>query len=328
MVRTMAFCTACGANLVDGAKFCSECGARVGAPIPTTAVSRGSASGSRRPWGLQLVAIVAGAVMCLGIVGLLLDGGEDRTSNAGTFGTSGTSVPSTTEPQPPSSQEEPPATVSSGPPPPPTFVVERVIDGDTIELASGKRVRLLQIDAPEMGGECFSAKSSGILEQALPPGTEVRLRTDPRLDRTDRYGRLLRYVFAGSSNLNLMLVKRGAAAPYFFFGERGRYASQLMSSARAARTAKRGLWGTCKGTELDPSHQVSAVRALPLPPPPPEPASNCHSSYVGECLDPSLSDYDCAGGSGNGPGYVQSTVRVVGPDDYGLDGDDDGYGCE
>jgi hypothetical protein len=56
--------------------------------------------------------------------------------------------------------------------------------------------------------------------------------------------------------------------------------------------------------------------------------ANCHPSYEGECLDQSLYDYDCGGGSGDGPGYVIGTVTVVGPDDYGLDADGDGYGCD
>jgi hypothetical protein len=60
----------------------------------------------------------------------------------------------------------------------------------------------------------------------------------------------------------------------------------------------------------------------------PDTAANCHPSYEGECLDPSSYDYDCAGGSGDGPGYVLGTVNVVGPDDYGLDADGDGMGCD
>ena len=44
------------------------------------------------------------------------------------------------------------------------------------------------------------------------------------------------------------------------------------------------------------------------------------------CLPP-MSDYDCAGGSGNGPGYT-GAVTVTGSDPYGLDADGDGYGCE
>lgn len=53
---------------------------------------------------------------------------------------------------------------------------------------------------------------------------------------------------------------------------------------------------------------------------------NCHPSYSG-CLNPNASDYDCAGGSGNGP-YYTGLVRVIGPDVFGLDRDGDGWGCE
>lgn len=53
----------------------------------------------------------------------------------------------------------------------------------------------------------------------------------------------------------------------------------------------------------------------------------CHESYVGACLDPSTPDYDCAGGSGDGPGYT-GPVTVVGYDEYDLDRDGDGYACE
>jgi hypothetical protein len=57
-------------------------------------------------------------------------------------------------------------------------------------------------------------------------------------------------------------------------------------------------------------------------------APGCHPSYGGACLDPGVSDYDCAGGSGNGPEYVPGPVKVVGSDDYELDADGDGVGCE
>lgn len=55
---------------------------------------------------------------------------------------------------------------------------------------------------------------------------------------------------------------------------------------------------------------------------------NCHPSYTGVCLTPGIGDYDCAGGSGNGPHYVSGPFQVVGFDEYGLDGDGDGTGCE
>ena len=56
-------------------------------------------------------------------------------------------------------------------------------------------------------------------------------------------------------------------------------------------------------------------------------AQQCHPSYQRVCV-PMVSDVDCAGGSGNGPAYVQGPVEVVGPDVYGLDRDGDGIACE
>ncbi|ABW14871.1 hypothetical protein Franean1_5517 [Parafrankia sp. EAN1pec] len=69
---------------------------------------------------------------------------------------------------------------------------------------------------------------------------------------------------------------------------------------------------------------------VPAPPPttPEAAGSACHPSYSGVCLDPNAEDYDCSGGSGNGPEYVQGPVRVVGYDEFGLDSDGDGEGCE
>jgi micrococcal nuclease len=86
----------------------------------------------------------------------------------------------------------------------------------------------------------------------LPVGSVVTLETDPALDRVDRYGRLLRYVYRGSSNLNLALVRDGSATVWFFDGDRGRYASALLALARTAREARRGLWGACPHAVWDP----------------------------------------------------------------------------
>jgi micrococcal nuclease len=135
--------------------------------------------------------------------------------------------------------------------------VARVIDGDTIELASGDRVRLVQIDTPEPAeDECYAEEASAELRTLLPPGAAVRLEEDPDLDETDRYGRLLRYVHRDGTNLNLELVRRGAASAWFFEGDRGRYADELLAAAEDAHEDARGLWGACPGTRLDPEHGV------------------------------------------------------------------------
>jgi hypothetical protein len=81
------------------------------------------------------------------------------------------------------------------------------------------------------------------------------------------------------------------------------------------------------GTAVRPGRTVHLVIAdYRPPPPPPALASNCTPGYS-PCLPPA-SDYDCAGGSGNGPQYVYGTVQVTGDDIYDLDRDGDGTGCD
>jgi hypothetical protein len=72
-----------------------------------------------------------------------------------------------------------------------------------------------------------------------------------------------------------------------------------------------------------PGRTVTLVVAKPAPEQ--SSSSNCTPGYS-PCLPPAP-DYDCAGGSGDGPRYT-GFVRVTGSDPYGLDADNDGYGCE
>jgi endonuclease YncB( thermonuclease family) len=136
-------------------------------------------------------------------------------------------------------------------------LVTSIADGDTLTVAGGTRVRLVQIDTPELGsGECYSRAARRALERFVPVGSTVRLEADLALDQVDRYGRVLRYVRRGTMNVNIALVRAGAAAPYFFDGDRGRYADRMLAEARRARAARRGLWGACPGTVLDPYRAV------------------------------------------------------------------------
>jgi beta-lactam-binding protein with PASTA domain len=91
------------------------------------------------------------------------------------------------------------------------------------------------------------------------------------------------------------------------------------------------------GALVLPSTAVTLVvaKARPAPPPPSTapppsttPAQNCDPSYPDMCLDPAIEDYDCAGGSGNGPEYVEGPIRVRPPDPFDLDREGDGWGCE
>lgn len=72
---------------------------------------------------------------------------------------------------------------------------------------------------------------------------------------------------------------------------------------------------------------VALVAAIPAADAAPA-AKKCHPSYKGACLKKNAGDYDCAGGSGDGPNYVRGPVRVVGSDPFKLDRDKDGIACE
>lgn len=192
--------------------------------------------------------------------------------------------------------------------------VSHVRDGDTIELAGGGVVRLVQIDAPELRGqECYASEARRALSRLLPRGTRVRVVSDPKLDRIDRYGRRLAYVFKGGRNVNLSLVTRGAASVWFYDGERGRYARRLLAAARRAKAAKRGLWGACPDTRLNPRAGVSTGQ-------PRASTARCDSSYPDFCIPPPPPDLDCKD--------IGRSFTVRPPDPHGFDGDGDGRGCE
>ena len=144
------------------------------------------------------------------------------------------------------------------------YRVDHVVDGDTIYLTNGAKVRLVQIDTPEVyfGVECYGRQASAITKRLLPPGTAVRLTTEPATDRSDEYGRLLRYVIRARDglNVNVYLVRIGAAAPYFYARRRGRFATLLDRLARRARARHLGLWGACPTTPYDPYHGVDTGR--------------------------------------------------------------------
>lgn len=140
-------------------------------------------------------------------------------------------------------------------------LVAHVRDGDTIELAGGEVVRLVQIDAPELGErECYARQARAELRRLVPAATRVRVVTDEALDPVDRFGRRLGYVFSGELNVNEAMVARGAASVWFFEGLQGRYARELLAAARRAQAAGAGLWGACPHARLDPLGPVDSGR--------------------------------------------------------------------
>ena len=75
------------------------------------------------------------------------------------------------------------------------YRIDHVTDGDTVGLRNGQKVRLVQIDTPEVffGTECYGRQASATAKRLLPEGVRVRLLSEPATDRVDDFGRLLRY---------------------------------------------------------------------------------------------------------------------------------------
>lgn len=133
------------------------------------------------------------------------------------------------------------------------FKVVRVIDGDTIELENGERVRYIGIDTPETLDprkpvECFGAEASK-KNKELVEGREVRLEKD--ITNRDKYNRLLRYVFAGDMFINLELVGQGFAYSYSYPPDVKRQ-EQFLTAEREAREADKGLWNACPAIKETP----------------------------------------------------------------------------
>jgi micrococcal nuclease len=116
--------------------------------------------------------------------------------------------------------------------------VTRVLDGDTVLLASGERVRYLGINAPETG-ERYAAEATA-RNAALVAGRTVTLETDTEL--RDQYGRLLAFVSVEGTSVSATLVREGLAHVLLIPPNR-KHAESLLALQREAREARRGIWG-------------------------------------------------------------------------------------
>ncbi len=126
------------------------------------------------------------------------------------------------------------------------YKVSRVIDGDTIEIEGGERVRYIGIDTPETVDprkpvQCFGVEASN-KNKELVEGKTVRLEKDTT-DR-DKYNRLLRYIWVGDTFINLEMVKQGFAYSYSYPPDI-KYQDQIVAAQQEAEKNKNGLWAAC-----------------------------------------------------------------------------------
>lgn len=140
-----------------------------------------------------------------------------------------------------------------------TAKVTRIIDGDTVVVfINGKqeKVRLIGIDTPEHGRPYFEEARTKTKELVL--GKTVKLEKD--VSERDKYGRLLRYLYAGNLFVNAELVKQGYAMVYTYPPD-VKYADYFLKLQREAREKGVGLWAPPQKSiqEKKPSQQVYYV---------------------------------------------------------------------
>jgi endonuclease YncB( thermonuclease family) len=204
-----------------------------------------------------------------------------------------------------------------------TIQVARIHDGDTLKISSGKDVRFLQIDTPELSpAECYGEEARQALVQIIGKSS-ITLESDSKSEDIDQYGRLLRYVKVGRVNVNLKMVQIGAATPYFHLGQRGKYSTQLFKAAQNAKSKKVGLWKLCPNTKLDPSKLADTGPVPSKAPPITKKLGKCDPNYQG-CIPPFPPDLDCTDIKKMG----LAPIRVIGVDVHKFDGDGDGIGCD
>jgi micrococcal nuclease len=130
-------------------------------------------------------------------------------------------------------------------------VVARVVDGDTVELEDGSRVRYLMIDTPESTqgkDDCFGVESTE-LNRMLVEGKSVTLRYDAEC--TDRYDRLLAYIEVDGREINSLLVQRGAACVLHIPPNGADRVDEFEALEDEARDAMVGVWGACEDVTCD-----------------------------------------------------------------------------
>lgn len=128
------------------------------------------------------------------------------------------------------------------------FLVTRIVDGDTIEIEGGRKVRYIGIDTPETvdpirPAGCYG-KEASLKNSELVLNKKVKLVKD--VSETDKYGRLLRYVYVENTFVNDYLVSEGYAKASTYTPD-VKFSEQFLNSERKAREEKKGLWGdTCE----------------------------------------------------------------------------------
>jgi micrococcal nuclease len=135
---------------------------------------------------------------------------------------------------------------------PTSGIVARAIDGDTIDLTTGERIRYLLVDTPESTGgatDCYGANARQ-LNADLVTGKTVELAYD-EAECTDRFGRLLAYVTVDGVEVNRLLVERGYACALYIPPAGEARHTEFENLEAVARQNGVGMWSACTVVTCD-----------------------------------------------------------------------------
>jgi micrococcal nuclease len=346
------FCPRCGTARLGAFRFCRGCafdydaaeqggGPSATAPVVTAPIVPASTVVAAGRTGRRFSgrAILGTAVIVF--VGLAAMGSFQKPGPVSPTSANATSTASTGAVAAPTARIGPSSILSSafGPSGQTTEAdVVRIIDGDTIVVAFGGheyKVRYIGMDTPETKDPNVAVQWMGpqatVANAALLDGKTVYLEKD--VSEVDQFDRLLRHVWTTDGTawtlVNLELVRQGVAAATSYPPDI-RYDAIYLAAEGTARQSRLGLWGvvtapvTLLATPAPTPRATPKATPRPTPKPTakPKPVSSCHPSYD-PCL-PIVGDLDCPDIRRMG----LDPVAVIGPDEYRLDGDHDGIGCE
>lgn len=207
------------------------------------------------------------------------------------------------------------ATLATASPKPQKQKVINVVDGDTLKLESGEVVRLIGVDAPETNKECYSLEAAKKLEE-LTLNQEIKLEKD--VSETDRYQRLLRYIWVGERLINEILVQEGYAKAYPYPPD-VKYKNKLAEAENKAKEEGKGLWGDiCKET-LKPTPNSDRLRVSATNTPEPQnKQAQTGQTFICNCSKTCSQISSCA--------EAQYQLNVCGC--IARDSDKDGIACD
>jgi resuscitation-promoting factor RpfB len=223
--------------------------------------------------------------------------GSSETSDTEAEGGSPSPVTSATQPPIPSPVET--ALVPD--------VVGKSVDDATAELEDAGFVVRVETMVTNL------ARTGTVMLTAPFPGSSVEVGDTVTLTVAQPFPKIPNVVGKTLANAKRALKNAGF--------EVGRVTQQTSSKAKGTVISQ----SPSGGTPARPGRTVSLVTAKPAP----EPTSNCTPGYSPCLVYHGGADYDCYGGTGDGPYYTKpGSYTVTGPDPYGLDADNNGVGCE